>query len=192
MAMNSDAVLLAAKGYIFTAPVGTPAPDYTEIESFTDGSSLTGWDNVGHTSRDELPVFGFDGGDTETLGSWQTSALKTVVTETPVDYVTFNLLQFDEAALELYYGVENSSTETGVFSVDDASVEATERALLIVLVDGDLKIAFHAARTAIRREAEMELAVDALAMLPLRATFLKYEGEPLFSWINGDLYNQGS
>jgi hypothetical protein len=186
MALNSNAVLTAAVGYIYTAPVGTAQPTLTQIQNFDPAVGITGWDNIGHTSRDELPVFGYEGGETETRGSWQAAVLKEVVTEPASDYVTFNLLQFDESALGLYYGSDNANTTAGVFSVGGTATSGvTEKALLIVIVDGTHKIAFHAEKTSVRREDSIELAVDEFAYMPLRATLVLNDGaQYLFSWIN--------
>jgi hypothetical protein len=145
------------------------------------------WVNLGHTSRDELPEFGFDGGDTETRGTWQNEALKQVITDPAVDFVTFNVHQFTEECLSLYYGVPNNSATVGVFSVAGASTAVTERALLIVIVDGSTKLGFYAGKTGIKREDAISIAVDEFAALPLRATFLKAGTSDLFSWISTDI-----
>ena len=62
-----DAVITPGTGFIFVAPTGTARPDISEIESYEpmDDDHFEGWSSIGHTSRDELPTFGFDGGDTE-------------------------------------------------------------------------------------------------------------------------------
>ncbi|ASU78492.1 hypothetical protein CDG81_09605 [Actinopolyspora erythraea] len=194
MALDDNAVLLAARGDIYTAPSGTAAPTPTVIGSYTDGSGLAAdWVNIGHTSREELPAFGYEGGDTETLGTWQASALRETITDPAVDYVTFNLHQFDENALSLYYGVTDYGSTAGSFDVQDSSVSTIKKALLIVMVDGDVNVAFYSPNASFRREDSIELAVDSLASLPLRATFLKMSGNPLFSWISEDIpVNDGS
>lgn len=184
MALVDDAVLTAAKGYIFTAEQDTPAPTPQEVFDFVDGTSLTGWDNLGHTARDELPEFGFDGGDTEPRGTWQNEALKTVTTDPAVDYVTFTAHQMDPETLALFYGQANSSSDENVYSVASSPGASTRKALLIVIVDGDTKVAFYAPRTDIRREEAATMAVDEFATLPMRSTFLG-GGEVLFSWITG-------
>lgn len=198
MALNNDAVLTAAKGYIFTAPINSPAPKPTDIAAYTGSGDLTDtnitpvtWVNIGNTSRDDLPEFGFDGGDTETRGTWQNEALKTVVTDPAVDYVTFNLVQFDDAALALYYGTANGSSTNGVYQVNGSPGGATQKALLIVIVDGAHKVGFHASKTEIRREDSISLATDEFGALPLRSTFLTPDtaGIGLFSWIDEDNIN---
>jgi hypothetical protein len=186
MAQNDDAVFTASRGFIFTAPINTAAPTPADIDAFDPESpALTGFTDIGHTSDDDLPEFGFDGGDTEVRGSWQNQALREVVTEALADYMTFNLLQFDKEGLSLYYGVTDPGATDGVFEVGSNNNPPIERALVVVIVDGNTKIAFHAGRTGIRREDAIQLDPEGFAALPLRATFLKGTG-PLFSWISND------
>lgn len=189
MAVDNDALFTAARGFIFIGAVGATAPTASEIASFTQASGLgAGWENIGHTSADELPEPGFDGGDAETKGSWQNSALKEVTTEATVDYMTFNVHQWSDMCLELYYGQANMNTaEPGEFRVEDASTSSSERALCMVIVDGDAKVAFYANKASIRREGPVALAVDEFSALPLRATFLKNGANDLFRWISSDL-----
>jgi len=194
MAINDNAVFTAAKGYVLLAAEGTAAPTPADVAAFdpevgitslaADGIATVEWDSVGHTAEDELPEFGFDGGDSEVKGTWQNPALKEVITDPAVDFMTFSLHQFDEAALELYYGVTNSSATVGQYDVDDAPTTTTKRALLVILVDGDINVAFHATKAGIKREGAIELDREELTTLPLRATFLKMTGKKLFSWIS--------
>lgn len=195
MSLNDDALFTAAKGYIYIGNVGATKPTPSAIAAFDPDTGLGGsWINLGHTSRDELPEFGFDGGDTETKGTWQSEALKEVITDAAVDYVTFRLHQFDDLALELYYGQANSGTAVeGEFEVTSAGGAGIEKALTIVIVDGDAVIGLYARKTSIRREGPIELAVDEFSALPLRATFLKDGTNGLFSWISTDMdINPGS
>jgi hypothetical protein len=192
MALQDNAVITAARGYIYTAPEGTAAPTPAEVAAFNPAAGFSGWADLGHTSAEDLPEFGFDGGDTEARGTWRVDALRTVVTEAAVDYVTFHLLQFDEEALSLYYGQANTSTTTGVFRVAGSGT-ATRRALLIVIVDGDISIAFYAPKCDIRRDDAISLSIDEFGAMPLRATFLQYldtsvtpNQNVLFDWISTD------
>lgn len=189
MALDDDALFTAAKGYIYLGAVGTTAPTPAAIQSFDPATGLgVGWENIGHTSADELPEPGFDGGDSETKGSWQNSALKEVTTEATVDYLTFNVHQWSDYCLELYYGQANMVTAVaGEFRVADAATSAAERALCMVIVDGDAKVGFYANKSSVRREGPVSLAVDEFSALPLRATFLKNGTADLFRWISLDL-----
>lgn len=184
MAHIDDAVLTPGTGFIFTAAVGTARPDTSLIESYVamEDDHFPGYTALGHTSRDDLPQFGFDGGDTETQGTWSNATFREVVTEARADYVTFNALQFDASVLGYYYGTADGATD-GIFEVQNSPTGTIERALLIVIIDGPRRVAFHAPRVSIRAEDAVELEIDAFTAFPLRATFLKQSGSPLFSWV---------
>ena len=192
MALNDDAVLTAAVGYVYEAPVGTAAPTPSALPTLnladTSLWTPTGWKSTGHTSRGDMPEFGFEGGDSEVKGSWQKKKLREVTTEDPVDYLTIFLQQLDEDSMNLYYG-ENASTTEGIFGVAAQGNEPAERAFLIVIEDGDVRLGFHAHKASVKREDAIQLPVDDFASLPIKATFLQHNNELLFSWINEDLYN---
>lgn len=191
MALNDDAVLTAAVGFVYTAPVGTAAPaaadiDTLDLEDPSAWATAIGWDSLGHTSRGDMPEFGFDGGDTEVRGTWQKKKLREVTTEDPVDYLTLFLQQFDETALALYYG-PNASVAPGEFAVS-GSAAPNELAILVIIEDGDVRIGFYAAKASVRRDDAIQLPVDEFASLPIRATFLNHNSEPLFKWLNEELF----
>ena len=147
----------------------------------------TGWSNVGHTSRGDLPEFGFEGGDTEVKGTWQNESLREVVTDPIADFLTLMLHQFDTESFELYYG-KNASSTPGVFGVAGGTPAPLERALLIVIVDGKNQVAFYSPKASIRRDDSISLAVDEFAALPVRATFLKHGASNKFEWIADGLF----
>src|SRR5690348_3962301 len=121
MALNDAAVVTPAVGYIYVAPVDTASPTPAEIEAFDPTVGLSGWTQLGHTSRDDLPVFGFDGGETEVRGTWQNASFKRVTTEVAQDFVTFNALQIDETVLMYYYGETSPGSTLGKFDVNNAA-----------------------------------------------------------------------
>lgn len=148
----------------------------------TELSEALGWEPIGHTAAEELPEFGYEGGDTENKGTWQKKNLKQVTTEAPVDYVTIKAQQFDIPTLELYYG-KNASKVKNVFGIDDSAKGGIDNAVMIIMVDGDFKIAFSAAKATINRDDSISLAADEFSTIPLRATFIKHPGRHLFEWI---------
>lgn len=190
MALNDSAVLTAAVGHIFVGTAGVAAPLPAELSTLnlSDPSSWTGtgWASVGHTSRGDMPEFGFEGGDSEVKGSWQKKKLREVTTEDPIDYLTVHLQQFDAQSLGLYYG-ENASAEPGVFGVSAKGNKQVEKAFLVVIEDGDVRIGLHVPKASVKRDSSISLPVDDFASLPIRATFLQHEDELLFSWISEDL-----
>lgn len=151
-------------------------------------TALNGWVTTGHTSRDDMPEFGFDGGDAEVKGTWQNAALREVVTEQAADYVTVVLQQFDKGSFELYYGPNSVTAPAGVFGVDGGAAATNEKAFLVIIVDGTTRIGFYAAKASIRRDDSISLPVDEFAGLPIRATFLKHGASRLFDWISKDLF----
>ena len=120
-----------------------------------------------------MPEFGFDGGDTETRGTWQNESLREVTTEAAADYMTLQLHQFDSKAFELYYGANTSAT-AGVFGVSSTTASPVEKAIWMLIIDGTTKVGFYAPKASIRRDDSISLAVDEFASLPIRATFMKY------------------
>jgi hypothetical protein len=151
-------------------------------------SAPNGWVNIGNTSREDLPEFGFDGGDTEVRGTWQNESLREVVTKPIADYLTIFLAEFDTESFELYYGKDSSNTP-GVFGVSGGTQVPVEKALFIIIQDGDTKIGFYAPKASVRRDDSIQLAVDEFATLPVRATFLKYGSANKFEWVNADLFD---
>jgi len=193
VAQNDAAVITAGAGWVFLAPINTASPTDDEIDPpgvvvvFDPTDLPVAWVPVGHTSRDDLPEFGSDGGDTEVRGSWQNASLREVTTETAVEYVTLNLLQFDSDTLELYYGQTNPLVAgERRFRVSGVSGEVT-RALLVVIVDGDTSVGFYAPKASFRREDAISLATDDFGALPVRATFLTGTGGYKFEWIGGEI-----
>jgi hypothetical protein len=197
MATNDSAVLTAGAGWVFLADANTVSPGDDLVDPpagpFVPSALPAAWVPVGHTSRDDLPEFGSDGGDTEVRGSWQNASLRQVITETAVDYVTINLLQFDNDTLELYYGVENPLTNgERRFRVATTPTGTVEKALLIVIVDGNVSVGLYAPRVSFTRDDAISLAVDDFGTLPVRATFLQGTDGPagdslLFDWIGGSI-----
>jgi hypothetical protein len=186
MALNDAAVVTPAVGYIYVAPVDTASPTPAEIEAFNPTTGLSGWTQLGHTSRDDLPVFGFDGGETEVRGTWQNASFKRVTTEVAQDFVTFNALQIDETVLMYYYGETSPGSTLGKFDVNNAATSGIDVALVIVIVDGSTNVGFHASKGTMGREDSIELAVDEFMAVPLRYDILKSTGKPLFSWLSYD------
>lgn len=151
-------------------------------------TSGSGWKPVGHTSRGTLPEWGFEGDTTEVRGSWQKKKLREIQTEDPIDYLSVVLHQLDKDTLSLYYG-PNASSTSGVFSVTSASQNTNvETAGLVIIVDGTQRLGFHFPKAAVKRDDAIDLPIDDLAALPIKFTFLDYGADPLFSWINEDLF----
>lgn len=172
-----------------TAPVvtGTFTAGTSPALAYTTVTAANGWFNVGHTSRDDLPEFGNDGGKTKMKGSWQRKRLREVEDGDPrEDSVKFSLEQWDRASLELYFGEDVADT-SGVFGVS-GDFNPIEKALLIVIVDGDEALGFYAPKASIQSDGAVKLPIDDFAKLPVKATFLNMGTRRLYDWIEQDLF----
>jgi hypothetical protein len=157
----------------------------TPLAPVTQVSAATGWNSIGHTSRGDLPEFGYEGGDHEVKGTWQNEALREIVTKPIQDSVSLKLHQFDQSTFELYFGTDSSST-AGVFGVANGNVAPVEKAFLVLVVDGANRVGFYSPRASVRRDKSIDMKVDDLAALPVKATFLKYGSANKFEWINAN------
>lgn len=193
----SGTLLTDANGFdiAYSGSKGGITQNITSTPTLTGGTTPTapvtqkvassGWVSIGHTSRGDLPEFGYEGGDHEVKGTWQNEALREIVTKPIQDSVSLQLHQFDQTTFELYFGTDSSSV-AGVFGVANGNVAPVEKAFLILVVDGTNKVGFYAPRSSVRRDKSIDLKVDDLAALPIKATFLKYGNANKFEWINAN------
>lgn len=163
--------------------VAGTSPDTTIVTT-----SPNGWKNLGHTSRDDMPEWGFDGGDTEVKGTWQKKRLREVATGDPVaDSVLVNLQQWDMDSLELYFGADSAGTP-GIFGVS-GDFAPVEKAFLVIIVDGSVRLGFYASKASLKRDDSIDMPVDEFASLPVRATFLNLGARRLYDWISEALFS---
>lgn len=142
-----------------------------------------GWDNIGHTSRNEMPEWGFEGGKMKMKGTWQKKRLREVEDGDPIeDSVMVNLEQWDPATMELYFG-SNVADTPGIFGID-GNFDPVEKSFLIILVDGESRIGFYASKASIQRDKAIKLPIDDFATMPIKATFLNLGNRRLYDWIS--------
>lgn len=151
-------------------------------------SNSSGWTMLGHTSREDMPEFGYKGGEYILKGTWQRQRLRLVRDkEIPADSVTLNLEQWDQDTLEYYFGADAAPEEDGIFGVDGYFVPV-EAAFLVIFIDGDVQVGFYASKAAITRTAAIKLPIDDFIALPIKATFLNMGARRLYDWISQDLF----
>lgn len=174
------------QAFTVTGTAGSLTGGTTPAVVSTVVTPVNGWTQMGHTARNDLPEFGFDGGKTVLRGSWQKQRLREVEQGEPIeDMVKITLEQWDKNTLPLYFG-QNLSTTTGVYAADGLHTPQNY-SLFIPLVDGLTTIGFYSPKSAIVRDAAIKLPIDDFATLPIKATFLNYGIQPLFQWISLDL-----
>lgn len=168
MARDKSVVFVPAKGEYWLAPAGTAFP------TDPDDPGAGAWVEIGHTSRDTPMQVSRDGGETTALGSWQDANLRSEVAA--ITYrIAFNLLQYDETGLKLYYGA-NAAVVSGRVRPPKSPV-ATESALFIRIIDGAKAQYRHYKRVSIIGADSEEFDVAQLASLPVAATILGDEND---------------
>ncbi|MEU7030049.1 hypothetical protein AB0A60_25630 [Streptomyces sp. NPDC046275] len=166
MAINDDATLVVGSGNYLTAPTGTAMP----ADLLTPVSP---WQNVGHTSLEDIFGITSEGGEATTIGSLQNKSLRTKYSAR-TETMTFTLQQFDTAALKLYFGANAPILPDGSVGVP-TDPEPTQAAFLAVFVDGENHFAFYAPRAEIYRADDMAISdTESLAGLPLGVKPMAY------------------
>jgi hypothetical protein len=162
MALNDAATLVIGAGNYFTADPDTPLP----TDLLNPGAD---WENVGHTSIDDIFSLSSDGGEATVLSTLQNKNLRTsysVRTET----MAFTVQQFDVDSLKLYYGSNAKVGASGELQVPVNPVPTTA-AFLVVFVDGENHFAFYVPKSEIYRADDMAVKdTESLAGLPLGVT----------------------
>jgi hypothetical protein len=165
MALDNAAVLKVGVGHFYTAPVGTALP----ADLRNPGGS---WTHMGHTSVQDILSASSEGGETTTLRSLQNATLRTT-TAARTEAFVMNLLQFDTAALKLYYGSNATVDGNGHVKVP-ASPVPTEVAWLVVFYDGQTTAGVYAPKASIIRNDDLSIAdTENLAQLSVKVTPLQ-------------------
>jgi hypothetical protein len=169
MPLYDDATFKVAGGHFYTATVGSECP----ADLSTPGAS---WTEIGHTSLDDIFSSSSQGGDVTTLGTLQAATLRSS-TSARSETWTFNLAQFDEDSLKLYFGANATyNSSTNLLDVPDDPT-ATVVAFLAVFTDGDNSFAFHAKKAELRRGDDWDLSdTSSLVTLPISVTPVNYSG----------------
>jgi hypothetical protein len=107
---NDNATLVVGSANFFTAPVGTAMP-----ASLADVPPSP-WENVGHTSLEDIFSASSDGGDATTLGTLQNKALRTTYSPRTESFAV-TVQQFDRKSLRLYYGANAPLLANGTLGV---------------------------------------------------------------------------
>lgn len=159
MALNDNATLVIDTGNFLTAPVDTAMPADLTAPGGT-------WQNVGHTSLEDIFGVSSEGGEATTIGTLQNKSLRTKYS-TRQETFTFTLQQFDTPALKLFFGSNAPTLANGSVGVPTNPVPTT-CAFLAIFIDGENVFAFYVPKAEIYRGDDMTLSdTETLAGLPL-------------------------
>lgn len=137
LAIDNTALVVASRGSIFTAPANTalPAGGIMAFAQVMSGlaTTITGWTRIGNTSRENLPEFSIEAGDTTSLGTWDTERVRTVYGASSVSW-TLHPSQLDAETVKW--------VANGWGTTDDAVIPASgwqfTAAYVIVVFDGTM------------------------------------------------------
>jgi hypothetical protein len=190
MAITDTAVMLPGRGYLFrndTVGAAPPATTQATLDALdlTAATLATGWNNMGHTSRENAVALDFDGDDPEVKGTWQSPSLR----QTPGTR-TWQLgipaLQFDNTTLEQYFG-EGDISDPDVFWVLDGAANV-EAGLFLVLVDGNSRAGLYQPKVSFSADEGLEADPEEFIEFPTLATVLSHTGAPgLMGWYKAGL-----
>lgn len=171
MALNDNATLVVNTGNFLTAAVDAAIP----VDLRAPDPLI--WENVGHTSLEDIFGVTSEGGEATTLGTLQNKSLRTKYS-TRQETFTFSLQQFDTPALKLFFGsnAPNITVPTGAAPMIGVPTNPvpTVKAFLAVFIDGNNEFAFYVPKAEIYRGDDMSISdTENLAALPLSVKTLQ-------------------
>lgn len=125
MALKDNATLVINTGNFFTAEPETDFP--ADLDNIPEA-----WENIGHTSLEEIFSQSSEGGEATILGTLQNKTLRTT-RSTKTDTFNITVQQFDADTLKLFYG-SNMIVDGDLLGVPQDPVPTT-KAFLAVFVD---------------------------------------------------------
>ena len=158
--LADNATLVIGTGNYFLAPVGTAAP--ADLLSPTSP-----WENMGHTSLEDIMTVESDGGEATVLGTLQAPQLRTTYS-TRTETMNIILQQWDATGLKLFFGANMADTGDARFMGVPGTPQPTKAAFLVVYIDGENVFGIWAPAVEILRGDDLELEdTENLAGLPL-------------------------
>ena len=170
--LNSS-LTVASNGAIFLAPPNTKL-DSTKVNIANFGQAINdvskvpaGWDILANTSRENLPKFDIDAGDTTTLGSWGNSVIRNVYGTSKITLET-HPMQMDKASVAR---VTNGWVDPALNgAVLPSGSWAFGTAIVVAIVDNGFASGYYIPATDTTLTGLPELATDAFSELTLTST----------------------
>lgn len=171
MGFNSNATIIPGKGTVLVAdPDTTPPTDYLTLDpTATPLVGATGWNALGHTSRENTVGMTKEGGEASQSGSWWEEALDSSYAATNWG-ITVNSLQVDALTLGLAFGGGTLDTVKGSYLVKD--IKPQKKALFVLMVGGNTRMAFYIPNTTVSIGDAPEIAIDTFFEVSLSAAIL--------------------
>lgn len=166
------AITIAGRGHVYTADVDAPTPDVTSYK-FNGGADITvdtkkfTW--LGDTSSENMIEFETDGGDVNVKRTWDREAVRGVK-ESVTNTLTIQSVNLSGRALAVAFPGSQMDPTTKYYGLEPGS--ESEKAVLIVVEDGDLASAFYFPRVQLSGSLP-KLQLDEFAEMEIKGTLLK-------------------
>lgn len=146
MTVDATALFIPGLATVFLASPNHAMPAGGLSDFVLSSAGPTGWDNIGHTSKDDVVNFAKDGGDKTSLDTMLAAGVRTVYSS---EAWTLNVaaLQAAKSVLDLAFN--------GDFDDDDgyivpASNVGTNSAAFLLMQDGTAQMGFYLPNTSIK------------------------------------------
>lgn len=169
MGFNPAATIIPGKGTVLVADPDTPVPaDYMTLDPMTLPAG-SGWQALGHTSRENSVAMSKEGGEATQAGSWWEEALDSSYAATTWG-ITVNSLQVDSLTLGLAFGGGSLDTAVGSYMVKD--IVPQKKALYVLMVGGNTRMGIYIPNTTVSVGDAPEIPTDAFFEISLSAAIL--------------------
>ncbi|GIT80180.1 hypothetical protein LLS1_18490 [Leifsonia sp. LS1] len=167
MGVDKTALIVPGHGTLFIADANTALPA-NPLTAFTlKGTPPSGWENIGHTSKDNTAAFNRDGGDATQLDSWLEDNVDTVYAATNWS-LGFNPIQVDKNSLDLGFNGWVDPADGGY--VIPSSQDGIDKALFLLATDGTGALGFYMPDTTISTGDAPSMDTSKFFEIPLSAS----------------------
>jgi len=169
MSLNSAQTLSKSAGDLYLAPLGTGAPEDTDLVGgrTTVDAALTGagWTHVGWLDEDGPEPEGFEGDNTKLYG-WNATAPIRSITRVTEPMVSVGLLQWNAVTLGEFFPGATYDAVSRTLTIPESG-NPSEREMLVVVYDGDNAVGLWFGKVSNRGGDSFEFPGDGLSVIPV-------------------------
>ncbi|MBN9209355.1 MAG: hypothetical protein J0H96_11915 [Microbacterium ginsengisoli] len=168
MTISKPDLIVPGHGTLFIAELDAALPA-DPLNAFSlKGAAPAGWENIGHTSKDNTAAFKRDGGDATSLDTWLEDNVDTIYAATKWS-LGINPLQVDKTNLDLGF---NGWIDTDGGYVIPATQDGLDKQLFLLATDGTGKLAFYMPSTTVSIGDAPSIDTTKFFEIPLSASIL--------------------
>lgn len=175
-----NTTIVPGHGTIFLAAKNTAMPA-GGLSAFGLATTPSGWDNIGHTSKDNLPAFKKTGGDSTVLDSFLQDAIDTIYASSSWA-LGINPIQIDANSLGLAFG-GNFDTDGGY--IIPSSNNGIAKAMFLYMTDGTGALGFYMPNSLVSLGDAPTIDVTKFLELPLSSSIQSADPSVIPAAANG-------